>query len=236
MPERFIFRQVFYGDLPTFLADGVIRSKNHPNPQSCHQTSYQQIVDRRGSAEFQVPCGGVVNDYVPFYFSPKTSFTYTIHKGNVPLVSPDGMDFGVASDDHRIFFVCKAETFRNLGLTFCFSDFPLNSLAPMPSLISDLDRLEEHVHWDVFDEDQTAKIVEIGYEGVCSWFHNTASPPNRQLRSQKRMAEFLVAGAVPLGAVECIIAKTDEMKDTLTEMMNASAWNIPIYTKRGCYF
>ena len=92
------------------------------------------------------------------------------------------------------------------------------------------------MHWDVFDEDQTGKIVEIGYEGVCPWFHNMASPPNRQLRSQKRMAEFLVKGAVPLKAVECIIAKTDQMKDTLTEMMNASAWNIPIYTKRGCYF
>jgi hypothetical protein len=90
MPSRFVFRQIYYGDLDCFLADGEIRSKNHPNMQACHQTSYQEIVDRRGTAEFQMPCGGVVNDYVAFYFSPLTAFTFTIDRGNVNLRDLDG--------------------------------------------------------------------------------------------------------------------------------------------------
>ena len=216
MAERFIFRQVYYEDLPTFLEDGEIRAKNHRAHQACHQTSYQQIVDRRGSQQFEMPNGGVVNDFIPFYFSPITSFSFTIFKQNVPLVSPDGQDLGKACEDDRIFFVCRPESFRGTDRYCCFSDFALNSNAPLPSVETDLDRLEEHVHWNVFDEaPYTAKIAEIEYDGVCQIFMSMASPAYRMNRSPKRMAEFLVQEAVSLDYIDCIIAKTDDMRDKL---------------------
>lgn len=237
MPTRFAFRQVYCEDLPTFLQDGEIRAKNHGSPQVCHQTSYPKIVDRRGSLQFAMPNGGVVNDFVPFYFSPITSFSFTIYKGNVQLVSPKGQDLKKACEDDRIFFVCSPQSFQGTGLHCCFSNYALNSNAPLPSIETDLNRLEEHVHWDVFDESPySAQIPEIGYDGVCTFFKSMATPAYRMNRSPKRMAEFLVQGAVPLEYIDCIIAKTDDMRDKLKIMMDASAWNIPIYTKRGCYF
>nr|AFQ90343.1 hypothetical protein [Paracoccus marcusii] len=237
LPTRFIFRQVHYSDLPTFLADGEIRAKNHATLQRCHQVSYQDIVDRRGTNEFSMPNGGVVNDYVPFYFSPITAFTYTIFRENVSLVSPDGTYLRKACEDDRIFMVAAPEAFRGSGLFTCFSDYALNSRAPMPTVEADLDKLEDHVHWDVFDESpQTASIPEVGYQGVCRWYHNVASPPHRMTRKEKRMAEFLVRKAVPLAKIVCIIAKTDAMKDTLKTMMAASTWDIPVYSRRGCYY
>lgn len=237
MPNRFIFRQVYFGDLSTFLADGEIRAKNHTLGQICHQTSYQELVNLRGTDAFEMPNCRVVNDYVPFYFSPLTAFTYAIHCGNVSLKSPDGVDLGIANGDERIFFVCSVDAFCESGLSCCFSDFPLNSLAPQPTIKTDFSELETHVHWDVFDEKPVeARISEIGYEGVCKYFLNAASPPSRQLRSQKRMAEFLIADAVPLNMVTCIIVKAHKMRDGLNVIMNESTWNIPIYTNRGCYF
>lgn len=237
VPNRFIFRQVYSGDLSTFLVDGEIRAKNHPIGQLCHQTSYQDIVDRRGSAEFEMPCGRVVNDYVPFYFSPLTSFTYTIHQGNVPLISPTGESLGIARDDTRIFFICSIESFMDSDLSYCFSDYPLNSQVPKPTIKQDLADLETHVHWEVFDEyPMSAHILEIGYDGVCQFFKNASNPPARQLRSQKRMAEFLVHGAVPLTHVACIVANTENMRNSLQTIMDASDWNIPILAKPRCYF
>jgi hypothetical protein len=237
MPTRFIFRQVYFADLPTFLADGEIRSKNHASPQSCHQTSYQEIVDRRGSREFVMPNGGVVNDFVPFYFSPITPFTCAIYKRKVPLVSPAGQALGQASEDDRIFFVAKPDSFRGSKLCYYFSNLALNSHAPPPSIISNLDHLETHVEWGLFDENPIkAAISEIGYAGVCQFFHSRSDPIRYMNRSPKRMAEFLVHGAVPLDHVACLIAKTDFMRDKLVRMMDASAWKIPIYTKSGCYF
>ena len=45
--------------------------------------AYQGIQDRRATT--RVPCGaeGVLHDYVPFYFAPRSPMLYTIHKGNV---------------------------------------------------------------------------------------------------------------------------------------------------------
>jgi len=237
LPDRFIFRQVYYKDLEVFLVDGEVRSKNHEQPQLCHQASYQSIVDRRGTPLFQIPEGGVVNDYVPFYFSPVTSFTCSIWKGKVPLVDPNGKALGNACEDDRVFLVANVNNFKGSALQYCFSDFALNSNAPLPSLKNDLDALEEHVHWEVFDEaPYKARIEEIGYTGVCKWFHNMASPSERMTRSQKRMAEFLVRSAVPLGLIDCVIVKSEAIGDKLKYIMDASAWDIPIYVKPGCYY
>lgn len=140
----------------------------------------------------------MVNDFVPFYFSPITSFTFTIHEENVPLISPAGASLGMANDDDRLFIVFSVDAIGNSGLDYCFSDYALNSQAPLPSIETDLAKLEEHVHWNVFDEaPYVAAIPEISYAGVCRWFHNMASPSVRRLRSQKRMAEFLIRNAVP---------------------------------------
>lgn len=235
--KRYIFRQVDHRDLQTFLQDGEIRSKNATPTQPCHQTSYPSIVHRRGTAAYAMPCGGVVNDYVPFYFSPKTSFTYTISEGNVDVVAPNGTVLGKSNEDDRIFFVARPETIAATGLYYCFSDLALNANAPIPTLEQDLGKLGSHIHWRVFDDPPLgARIQEIGYEGVCGWFHDMASPTWRMNRSKERMAEFLARDAVPLSVFDCIVAKTDAMRDKLQAMMDTSVWNIPIYAKRGCYF
>jgi ssDNA thymidine ADP-ribosyltransferase, DarT len=184
-----------------------------------------------------MPNGCVVNDFVPFYFSPITSFTFTIYKENVPLVSPKGEYLRQACEDDRVFLVSSPDRFHDGQPFSCFSNYALNSKAPLPTVETDLGRLEQHVSWDVFDEAPlVASIAEVGYGGVCQWYHNMASPPNRMTRSAKRMAEFLVYRAVPLEKITCIVVKSEQMRIAVAAMMSASAWNIPIYTKRGCYY
>jgi len=205
--------------------------------QACHQTSYQEIVDRRGTAEFQMPCGGVVNDYVAFYFSPLTAFTFTIDRGNVNLRDLDGSILGSATSDDRVFLVANVEQFRNAGSELHFSDFPLNSQASLPTLENDLNKLESHVHWDVFDDaPKVARIPEVGFDGVCKYFADRDTPARYQNRSSKRMAEFLVKDAVSLNLIDCIIAKNGNIGENLQRRMDASNWNIPVYAKPGCYF
>ena len=77
------------------------------------------------------------------------------------------------------------------------------------------------------------KLVTVAFASIS---RTRTTPPERQLRSQKRMAEFLVKGALSLEYVCCIVAKSAEMRDNLQTTMNASDWNIPILSKPGCYF
>ena len=235
--KRFVFRQVCRRDLQTCLDDGEIRAKNHPMPQRVHQTSYANIVETRGTAIFTLPHGGVVNDYVPFYFSPLTSFTYTISQGNVDLRCPDNNVLGKAHDDERIFFVCEVDAFAGSGLDYCFSNLALNTAAPMPSLDADLSNLHQHVAWHVFDDPPyKAPIPEIGYDGVCQFFASRPIPQKYLIRSKQRMAEFCVKSAVPLSMVTCVVTRSFPMQQTLETIMHSSNWNIPVFAKPGCYF
>ena len=186
---------------------------------------------------FALPHGGVVNDYVPFYFSPLTSFTYTISRGNVDLRCPANNVLGKATDSERMFFVCDVESFAASPLQVCFSDLALNTAAPMPKIDANLANLSTHVEWDMFDDPPyRARIPEIGYTGVCEYFASRNPPQKYQIRSKQRMAEFLVKDAVPLSMVTCIIAKSEELKQHLQPIMDASHWDIPILVNSGCYF
>ena len=237
LPERFIFRMVYYEDCALFFHDGELRAKNSPQNQKCHQTSYPGIVSRRGEQGILTPASRVINDHVAFYFSPITGMAFTIHRGNVPLVDPSGRDLGPATMDNRVFFVGNVRKFQNAGLQFWFSDIACNARAPIPNFACDLGRLEHHVAWDLFDDgDLVARIPEIGYSGVTKWFHNRDTPERYQSRKQKRMAEFLVEEAIPLSMFDCIITKSDWIREEVCRMMKGTGVDLPVYSKPGCYF
>lgn len=236
MPDIFVFRQIDYRDIPTFFADSAIRSKNFTPTQACHQTSYTNLVNRRGTNVFHLPTGGVVNDYVAFYFSPITSFTYTIHLGNVQVLSPLGNPLDQSKKDDRVFIVCDPIALFDAGLQCCFSDYALNSNAPQPTVVSDRKLLTQHVHWEVFnDEPMIAAIPEVGYQGVCQFFADKATPKKYQSRKSMRMAEFLVHDSVPLEYVTCIVTPTAEKTRIIENWMRDTKWKFPILTKPECF-
>lgn len=236
MPERFVFRQVDYRDIPTFLADGEVRSKNHPNQQVCHQTSYQNLVQRRGTEEFRLPFGGVVNDCVAFYFSPLTSFTCAIHRGGVQVIPPNGGEVTKSRLEDRVFFVAKVSELYGAGLQCCFSNYALNSTVPEPAVINDSGLLETHINWTMFDDyPLTGGIPEIGYSGSCQYFHSKDTPERYQLRKPIRMAEFLVQTAVPLHQFACVVAPNEQRKTLVQERVQAAGYQLPVFSKPGCF-
>lgn len=236
MPERFVFRQVDYRDVPIFLADGEIRSKNHPNQQACHQTSYQNLVQRRGIEDFQLPFGGVVNDCVAFYFSPLTSFTCSIHRGGVQVIPPNGGEPTISRLEDRVFFVAKAFDLYRAGLLCCFSNYALNSTVPQPTVINDPNLLETHINWAMFDDYPMAGgIPEIGYSGACQYFHSKDTPERYQLRKPIRMAEFLARTAVPINLFACIVTPTEQLRILIQQQILASDYRLPVLCKPGCF-
>lgn len=235
MPKRFIFRQVDQRDLALFFRDGEVRSKNHLPPQECHQTSHKHIVQRRGGQIVALPHGGVVNDYVAFYLSPVTAFTYAIHCGSVNVVSPGGQHLGMSQRSQRAFLVADLDAIFARYQHVCFSNYALNTSVPMPTVICDRQQLDAHVNWAQFDEQPiTAQVPEIGYDGVCKYFRSEAPGP-RTHRSTERMAEVLVKDAVSIGDFCAIILPDPQMKQSVQSMATNSAFNGLILDKPGCF-
>jgi hypothetical protein len=190
----------------------------------------------RGQANFALPFGGVVNDYVAFYFSPITAFSYTIHQGNVDVISPSGDKMGKSKSADRVFLVAKVDDIFGARLPACFSNYALNSNAPMPIVESDPKLLEKHVRWNMFDEAPlTAAIPEIGYTGVCRYFQNRASPTQHQVRSPARMAEFLVRDAVPTQLICGIITPSEALNRHISGLAFAHRFTGSVLTKPNCF-
>jgi len=236
LPSRFLFRMTHYKNLQTYLVAGHLYAKNSQSAQLGYRISFDDIVARRGSAEFTTPCGSNVNDFVPFYFSPCTKMAYSIHIGNVPLKAPNGAELGQASMDDVAYMVVNPIALFASGRSCWFTDISCNSGFP-PTYNDKSDELETHIAWPLFDDTpRMGRIAEIGYEGVCRWQHDRDQPIEHQMRSKRRMAEFMVKDRLQMNEISCIVLKNQTHLEEVQAWVNASQTQIPVYVKPGCFF
>jgi hypothetical protein len=232
--KRFLFRMTYFKNLKTFLDDGAEFAKDSPQGKPRFRISFDEIVARRGTV-FTVPSGATVNEFVPFYFSPSTKMAFSIHKGNVPLRSPDSEELGPASMDDVAFMVVEPSALFQSGRECWFTDQACNS-GITPVYDNDPTNLAQHVAWPLFDEDpKMAKLPEIGYDGVCRYQHDRDSPPYQQ-RSKLRMAEFMVKDHLRMDEVSCIVLKSDRHLAKVDAWVRGAALSVPVLVKPGCYF
>jgi hypothetical protein len=119
-----------------------------------------------------VNCGprGMVGDYVPFYYAPRSPMLFSIKCGNVEGVSPD--------QRRLVYLVTSTEAIYSAGLACVMSDG--NAATMITKFGDDPEDLDMEVDWELMKE----RI-----------WRNTPEDPDRVRR---RMAEFLVHEAVPL--------------------------------------
>ena len=222
-------------NLRTYIADGFLYAKNSPNMQPAFRISYEEIVARRGTI-FTTPCGTNINEFVPFYFSPATGMAYAIHMKRVPLRSTDGDEVCKADPEDVAYIVVDPQTLFASGRDCWFTNIACNSALP-PVYEDNPGQLETHVEWPLFDDtSRMGHIPEIGYQGVCRWQHDQDDPPERQQRSKKRMAEFMVKDYLRMDEVSCIILKNAKRAGEVRAWVDDAGAAIPVYVKPGCYY
>ena|SRR5665213_852047 len=74
---------------------------------------HTDIMDKREHALVRVPPGGVVADYVPFYFGPRSPMLYAIKQGKVE---------GYQGQREIIYLVASAEDVAARQIPFMFTD------------------------------------------------------------------------------------------------------------------
>jgi len=165
MPTR-IYHITHINNLPSILrSDGLIaNSRLRQELTKYVDIAHESIQDRR--ARTDVPCGagGVLHDYVPFYFAPRSPMLYAIHKGKVE---------GYAQGQNPVIhLVAEAEAIEASDLAFAFTDG--HAVMEYADFYDDLEALEFVIDWE---------LMQSNY-----WF-DTEEAPNRKFR---RQAEFLV--------------------------------------------
>lgn len=166
------------------------------------------IKEQRRRRPVPVAPGGVVADYVPFYFAPRSPMLYAITMGNVPEYS--------GGIDPLLYLVTTAERLAELGLPMLFTDRnAVLATAHFTPSLADIDTL---IDWPLMR---------------ARMWNNTPSEPDRR---ERRMAECLVYSRVPWEAIQYVVARTPPRATEARATLTRFSQSIAVRTKRDWYF
>lgn len=202
-----IFRITHYRNLEFTLRNGLF-CPNSPNADPNYvNIGHRQMINDRGHFPIRVEPRGVINDYVSFYFAPRSPMLYSIHCGNVV-----GFD-GTQSD--IIYLVSTIGSIQEANRQYVFTDG--HAYVVLSNHYNDIENLEQ-IDWD---------IMNARY-----WRDNN----NDRDRRRKRMAEFLVYQFVPVNCILGIAAYDQNKLDYINNLLQQLNINIETRIKRDWYY
>lgn len=167
------------------------------------------IKDKRRRRTVTVGGGGVVANYVPFYFAPCSPMLYSIQAGNVPSFNGDSHDL--------VYLASTVEGLVEQGVPLVFTD--RNAVTAFARHTTDVDDLDTLVDW---------RLMRARY------WANTLDDPDRK---ERRMAECLAHLHVPWTAIKQIAVFDDVRKVHVERILDSVAVpQPPIVVRPGYYF
>lgn len=206
-----IYRIIHVDNLQTCLGRGALFAPNHTPAddlpyRTIHNADIQHV--RQGRT---LPCGpgGVVHDYVAFYFGPLSPMLYQLHTGWV-----DGYTEG---QEPIIYLVSTVQRVQESGQPFVFSDG--HGIAAYTAWFDSVDRLDR-VDWDTVS---------------CKWWRDTVDDNDRQRRKQ---AEFLIHRECSWDLIQGIGVLNDGMKAKVEGILDrfAPEMHRPVRTVPEWYY
>ncbi|MFQ3611442.1 MAG: DUF4433 domain-containing protein [Fimbriimonadales bacterium] len=193
-------------NLANILKQGYLYCDHEAQKYLRRQTAYSHLKARR--AMTYVPQGGTLDQYVPFYFAPRSPMLYAIYTGYVP---------GVAADQSPIvYLVTEVQTVADAGLKFAFCDrHPLSGWVRWSSNLKDLPQM---IDWRVMQS--------------LTWY-NTEEYPDRKSR---RQAEFLVHDKLPFGLIHRIGVYDRTVLQQVQGLLQSYSYQLNVSVERGWYY
>ncbi|MDR3626810.1 MAG: DUF4433 domain-containing protein [Ignavibacteriaceae bacterium] len=203
----FIYRISHYRNLEFTLANGLFCRNSDKCDPNYFNIGHKNLIDKRGNRNVPIDPGGVLNDYVPFYFAPRSPMLYSINKGNVQGFQGTQNDI--------IYLVSSVQEIKASKIPYVFTD--------------------GHAYVEIsqfYNTENDLRFVDWVIMGATYW-NNTV---NDNDRSRRRMAEFLVYQFVPITCIFGIVVIDDIMETTVNEIQRKCNTNIKTYVKPKWYY
>ena len=168
----------------------------------------REIKERRRRRIVPVPPGGVVADYVPFYFAPRSPMMFAIGRGNVAEYSG-----GISS---LVYLVTTIERLHDLSCEVLTTD--RNAVLGYATFRRGLEALDAGIDWPLM----RAKM-----------WNDTVQEPDRR---ERRMAECLVHEVVPWEAFTEIHVRSADRRTTVEELLGAGVTAGRVHVTPDWYF
>ena len=191
-----IFHITKWQCLPSIVADDGLWCDNvmAATPGRAAGIGYAHIKERRARTAVPLGSGGMVSDYVPFYFVPRSPMLLANKSGEAPG-NPDGQA-------PIVHLLSSTGAIIDAGLSFVFTDgHPvISGLTQFFDSVEYLDQVDWAVlkarYWNDIDNDMD--------------------------RKRRRQAEFLVHSFVPWNLVDRIAVLNEEVANRVKECLVSS--------------
>lgn len=195
--------------LASVVSHGLLAdSRAHAEGLLAVEVGNVSIKEKRQRRSVPVAPGGVVADYVPFYFAPRSPMMYAIEKGNVPT------DAGGCDD--IVYLVATVDAIATTGASTLFTD--RNAVLEFARFTGIAAELDDLVDWPLMRE---------------RYWANTEQDPDRR---ERRMAECLVHQQVAWAAFEGIVCRNQACADATGRVLASLGQQVPITVRPNWYF
>ncbi|MCK2236250.1 MULTISPECIES: DUF4433 domain-containing protein [unclassified Crossiella] len=160
----------------------------------CSETGNPEIKQRRRFRSVSVQPGGVVGDYVPFYFAPRSPMLFKVARKNFAQ--------GRRVQNELIYLVSRVSAVEAVRPVVCSDRNAAASLVEFKSGTAGLGHL---VDWDLMRS---------------AMWNDTDDDPDRR---QRRMAELLVHESVPIGCLTGIGVRGTEVAERAIRCLAGTA-------------
>jgi len=166
------------------------------------------LIEKRHHHQLSQAPGGVLSDYVPFYFTPLSMMAFNIHTGHNGIRKRDGSEIVIlVSSLHRL---------KKDGVQFLFSDRHASTVGAQ--FTSDLGSLPNWIDWNILQRrDFSRDNDDIG-------------------KTDRYQAEALVYRHLPVGSWAGIACYDDGEKVRIERLAGERGLELKIIAKKGWYF
>ena len=206
-----IYRFMHVDSLRTCLQRQALYAPNHtPSDGLPYKTIHNVDIQQRRRIT-RIPCGpgGVIHDYVAFYFGPRSPMLFQLHTGRV-----EGYTEG---QEPLVYLVSTFQTVQDGGARFVFSDG--HGIAMFTSWF-----------------DNSGGLDQVDWEAVYAriW-RDTVDDMDRQRRKQ---AEFLVHRRFDWSLIREISVYNRRMKSKVEHLLTEfdSSLNRPVHIRSEWYY
>lgn len=202
LSKKLIFRITHRDNLPWLLEHGLYcRSAAEQDPRFV-SIGKPELIDKRTRRAVPVPPGGVLSDYIPFYFTPASMMLFNILTGH-----------GVKQQcrEDIVVLVSSLPHLQRLGLPFLFTD--RHAYLANAEFSSRLEDLADFVPWKLLQDKDFKRDLEN---------------PDKTDRYQ---AEALVHHHLPASALLGIGTYTDKMRAAVEAQVAAHHLQLDVVTR-----
>lgn len=203
----YIFRIVHRENLPIVLAGGLIAKNASGSNPAYVNIGNLDLIGRRGNRGVPARPGGVLNDYVPFYFTPYSPMALNIKTGWNGIVKRNNEDI--------LIFVSMLYHAIDCGLDAVFTD--RHAYLAAATFHRDPRRLDQ-IDWDLMRSKN---------------FKKDAQNPERVERYQ---AEALIHGHVPLRGLKGVAVYNERVQADVQKLVDKAGASLQVRAMPSWYF